>query len=118
MLFVRYLASVADIAGELVRESFAEVIGKVKEHHDRAVRGEARFEDVPMSCKKKYSSRKPLDGLLESLERHIACVPVVGYNSQNYDLNIIKGELLERIQEVEGEDFNFVVKRVNSMSCV
>jgi hypothetical protein len=116
--FVRYLLTIADEAAVLMRERFESVLSRVREHHDRAVLCEEAFADDNMSAKCHYASRKPLAGLLESLEKHLACVPVVGYNSQNYDINIIKGELLECIQEEEGEDFNFVVKRVNSMSCV
>ena len=45
-------------------------------------------------------------------------MPVVGFNSQNYDVNVMKGPLLRHIRQLNGENFVFVVKRANKMTCI
>ena len=57
-------------------------------------------------------------GILKKLEQHISALPVIGFNSQKYDLNIIKGELFKTLLDVEEVDFQFLVKKINSMSVV
>lgn len=42
---------------------------------------------------------------------------IVGFNSQNYDLNILKACLVRSVDRFDG-GFSFVVKKCQSMSCM
>ena len=65
-----------------------------------------------------YTNRKDLHNLSEELDNHLRRLLVFGFNSQKYDINVIKGPLLCQLQRIVGEDFAFLVKKKNSMACV
>ena len=52
----------------------------------------------------------------EEFEQWLSAVPVIGFNSQKYDLNVLKHHLVRELSR--DDDFCFVVKRTNSLACV
>ena len=79
---------------------------------------EDRYITKPFSNKKYYNSRKDFCGLRKQLEKHIRVTPIVGFNSQRYDVNVVKPLLMRMLQEKEGCDVSFVVKKDNAMTCI
>jgi G:T-mismatch repair DNA endonuclease (very short patch repair protein) len=58
-----------------------------------------------------------LNSLKEALEKYCSETPVLGFNSGRYDINLIKGRVLEYMQMEKCKN-KFVVKRNNSYSCI
>lgn len=53
----------------------------------------------------------------EKLDTYISEIPVLGYNSSKYDLNLIKSKLAEYLQLAHTKK-NFVVKKCNQYMCI
>ncbi len=116
--FVTYLWGASKHARELLLDVFGDVIAavdrKVKEQRDL----EEPYKDAGFSNPHAYANRAGLCQLLDRIDKHISSIPVVGYNSGRYDMNVIKGYLMRSICALEEEKFSFVVKRVNNMTCI
>ena len=60
--------------------------------------------------------RKSLKSLQQKLEEYCARLPVLGFNSAKYDLNVIKAKLAKHLNL---EDKNcFVIKRAHAYTCI
>jgi G:T-mismatch repair DNA endonuclease (very short patch repair protein) len=70
------------------------------------------------SSKSAYKRRTRLGNVGEELDEYLRQIPVVGFNSQKYDINVMKGPLMRLLLERSDGDFGFVVKQQNSMKCV
>ena len=79
---------------------------------------EDRYATHPFSNKKYYNSRKNFCRLREQLEKHVRVTPIIGFNSQRYNVNVIKPLLMRLLQEKEEADAEFVVKKDNAMTCI
>lgn len=53
----------------------------------------------------------------EKLETYVNEIPVLGYNSSKYDLNLIKSKLAECLDLVNSKK-NFIVKKCNQYMCI
>jgi hypothetical protein len=78
---------------------------------------EKKFFDAGFSNPSTYKQRQCFGGLEKELQDYITTVPVVGFNSQRYDLNVIKGALMKRL-EMEEDPVGFVVKKTDALTCV
>ena len=116
--FVAYIWEVSRRARELVLESFGDTIAAVTAKVEEQRELEKPYKDAGLSNPHAYANRAGLCNLLERIDGHISSVPVVGYNSGRYDINVIKGYLMRAICALEKESFSFVVKRVNNMTCI
>ena len=93
--FVRYAEEVATRAECLLQPVYKNLLAKVsKSVKDR---GEAKkeFEKEKFSNKKTYESPAELCGLMGKIGMWLRQVPLVGFNSQRYDLNVMKAALIK-----------------------
>ena len=90
---------------------FAKVTSALDVVIDRQEELEEKFASKKFSNKAHYKKRNALVKLSQDLELHISSVPVIGFNSQRYDIQIMKGPLVRQIMEIEVEDFCFLVKK-------
>jgi hypothetical protein len=58
-----------------------------------------------------------LSRLRERFKGYCKQLPIIGFNSSRYDLNLIKGHLAKALNLFEGKD-NFIVKKNNSYMCI
>ena len=61
-----------------------------------------------------YKRRAGLCGIEKEFVKWIKRVPVVGFNSQRYDINVIKQPLMSCLLH----DIDFVVKKNDALTCV
>ncbi|KAJ8317503.1 hypothetical protein KUTeg_005407, partial [Tegillarca granosa] len=66
--------------------------------------------------RKQEKSFKPLERLLKELKEYRTQVPVLGFNSANYDMNLIKQHIAKHLN-MEGKG-TFTVKKNNSYTCL
>ena len=64
-----------------------------------------------------YARRAGLCQLQRDFRAYLSEVPVVGFNSQRYDLNVMKGALLKGLINCE-EKIGFTVKKIEAMTCL
>ena len=64
-----------------------------------------------------------MEGLEQEFDRWLSVIPVVSFNGQKYDVNVMKGELITALMdedpahEADEKKIKFTIKRLNSMAC-
>ena len=106
-----YLLEISEASYLLLLEQFSTVF----DHIDCCVDDESdseRDDDVETDRR----SRHPLEKLREKLDEYLHELPVVGFNSGLYDINVIKKYLFSYL--VKNEEVKFVIKRNNNHMCL
>jgi len=114
--FVALLGLISEEAGALMRKRCSSAFAQLEAAAQRASDAEKEFGDKPYSKQASREARK-IDRVIERLEAWCDVVPVVGFNSQKYDMNVLKACLVRSLNDA-GQETRFVVKRTNSMTCV
>jgi hypothetical protein len=76
---------------------------------------EEGFEKFDFSNFRAYKAQK-CEWLVTRFAKFLACIPVIGFNSGSYDLNVMKGPLLHYLSK--DTDINFAIKRGSRLQCV
>lgn len=106
-----YITNLALVIGDSVKRQHQETLDMLNEAIKTALEME---KEVSSKVKGKSPYKKhPLLALKNRYMRWIEQVPVVGFNSGKYDLNLIKKTFHQFLQETEGEDKIHVTKRNN-----
>jgi G:T-mismatch repair DNA endonuclease (very short patch repair protein) len=91
------------------------VFSLLKHRADDREKIEERFANAKLSNEATYNARARLCNLEEELRDYLRVVPVVGFNSQRYDLNVLKGALIKELEEVE-DSVEFTVKKMDAIT--
>ena len=120
--FVEYLTLIAVKSKELLRDklkSLREACAQAARERDTL---ELPYADLNMCSRSVYRARGGLCGLCERLDNYAECLPIIGFNSQRYDINVMKGALMKRLfgagTDKRSEKRTFIVKRQDAMTCV
>jgi hypothetical protein len=82
------------------------------------------WENIPLNSSEGLSSAQKImlnqiNRLIERLNFYCSEVPVLGFNSGRYDINLIKGKILKQLKMHEiSKNSGFVIKKNNSYSCI
>ena len=115
--FIDYALEIASKAGEIMSEKFSTVNHRLHRVVTKRERKEKKFAEAGFSSPRVYNSRRDLCSLPRDLYGWQHEVPIVGFNSQRYDLNVMKGAMVKAIDKSE-ESIDFVVKKMESMACM
>ena len=117
---MRHLHTISDAAYESLSASYADVLDQLKarkESWDDA-ESEANTEEEE---NEKESKTNPFNTLAEQLLGWLRQLPVVGFNSEKYDLNVVKKffipYLMKPSEDDEIDETRFVIKRQNTFMC-
>ena len=125
--FVGELLECAATASQLMRRRYKTLLKKIDQEVERLEKVEELYEEKrarraqacqtfsPRQEDQKKESRS-LSRVKEQFERWLDTVPVLGFNSQRYDLNVLKPTLMREL--IAHDDLGFVVKRQNNMVCI
>jgi G:T-mismatch repair DNA endonuclease (very short patch repair protein)/DNA-directed RNA polymerase subunit RPC12/RpoP len=113
--FVDYITTIQRCSEDLLLNKFQPFLRKLDEAIVCQQEAEASFLDAPFSHKATYHSRS-LSVMKKTLLSYLAVIPVVGFNSGSYDLNVIKPPLL-RIFHETGK-IHFSIKRNSRLQCL
>lgn len=118
-LFTSYLLEIAEAAELIMRDQFEEVL----EQLDEFCRQRGNLEvSYSKSTGSEYScSSQKLERLKAELEVYLKTIPIVSFNGQRYDLQVLKSDLileLLRQDACDDDGLRFVIKRSNSLVCV
>ena len=105
--FLDYLLEISEASYLLLLEQFSTDCCVDDDESDSE-----RDDDVETDRK----SRHPLEKLREKLDEYLHELPVVGFNSGSYDINVIKKYLFSYL--VKNEEVKFVIKRNNNHMCL
>ena len=117
---MRHLHTISDAAYESLSASYADVLDQLKarkESWDDA-ESEANTEEEE---NEKESKTNPFNTLAGQLLGWLRQLPVVGFNSGKYDLNVVKKffipYLMKPSEDDEIDETRFVIKRQNTFMC-
>ena len=117
---MRHLHTISDAAYESLSVSYADVLDQLKarkESWDDA-ESEANTEEEE---NEKESKTNPFNTLAGQLLGWLRQLPVVGFNSGKYDLNVVKKffipYLMKPSEDDEIDETRFVIKRQNTFMC-
>lgn len=116
--FVEYLLAISKKAESILLTRFETLFERIEKMIKSSNLIEDRYAHLSFSNPQVYDNRKDLCGIKSTLLDYIRRIPVVGFNSGRYDINVMKGTLFKLISEIEGEKFSFVVKKTNNMTCI
>ena len=113
-----HLHAVSDAAFESMKPSYESVLDKLKmlkEEWDSAEE-ECGLEEAENEDEVARKNRtNPFKKLLDQLFSWLRQLPVIGFNSGHYDLNVIKKFYIPYM--VKNNDIQFVIKRQNTFMC-
>ena len=112
-----HLHAVSDAAFESLKPSYESVLDKLKmlkEEWDSAEE-ECGLEEAESEANADENRTNPFKKLLDQLFSWLRQLPVIGFNSGHYDLNVIKKFYIPYM--VKNNDIQFVIKRQNTFMC-
>ena len=119
---VRLITSFLNYIEEVQERSYEELCGKftqVFQALDDAIVDqellEEEFAKKPFSNPAMYRARA-LSKLGDRFDSYLATIPVIGFNSGSYDLNVMKGPLLKHLHDTD--KIQFTIKRDSRLQCI
>ena len=123
--FVAYLENISEKAEQLNLKRYDSLLHQVERSVEHREKKEEKFQEAKLSNPKHYARRANCSNLEQRMRDYLAILPVFGFNSQRYDLNVIKPHLMKILtEEIDVDDdeavgqINFVVKKQDSMTCI
>ena len=108
--FVEYLVEISEASYSCLIERYVEVFEQIEEYQRIAGdNGEEIEESANGNC-------HPLQKLRQKLEEYLHELPVIGFNSGSYDINVTKKPLFSYL--IKNEEVRFVIKRNNNHMCM
>ena len=123
-MMVGHMEEIAERVYELAEEKWGWVLEKIdekinkdniyeEEMEDDCTENDLELDEVPEG----KTPSHPLQKVYRQLETYMSQVPVLGFNSAKYDLNLIKRCLAKHLNLHE-ETGTFVVKQNNAYTCI
>ena len=113
--FVSYISDISQKSYQLMLERCHDVITELDEFIAKRESIEAIYAEEKFSHPRVNGSRAP-HKFKEKFLNYLLSIPVVGFNSQAYDLNVNKGPLLKHLYQTG--KINYTIKRVNKLQCI
>ena len=113
--FVDYISTISESAFIILTEKFRDIVRQLDEFVEERESVEQTYADENFSHPRVYGSRAPFK-LKERFLVYLHSIPVVGFNSQSYDLNVMKGPLLQYLYQTG--NINYTIKRENKLQCI
>lgn len=112
--FVNYIGMISEVGYAILLEDFHDVIQELDEFAEKREIIEREYSEECFSHPRVYGSRAT-SKLKEKFLQYLHCIPV-GFNSQAYDLNVMKGPLLQYLHRTG--KINYTIKRDNKLQCI
>ena len=121
--FVNYAEEAATKAEALLRPVYRNDRHRIVKFLEERAEAEKKYEKESFSNKRVYEKRADACGLLGKIDEWMRRVPLVGFNSQRYDLNVMKAALVKCFCETDDEgkektSIAHVVKKQDALACI
>lgn len=100
--FVQMLIKMSKSAGDILKVKYEQIYNKLVNIVDK---------------KKKEKTQYKYKSIIKNLDDFIYQIPVIGFNSGKYDINLIKHNLFDALMQNK-QGINFSVKRTNTFMCI
>ena len=108
---VVYMTKIADAIRKEKEQLYESVFEEMNELEEKWSRDEYSPQVSKMMIKQiRFLKRK--------MELYCSQIPVLGFNSARYDLNLIKGKIIKALDLAKQKQDVFVIKKNNSYSCI
>ena len=95
---------------------YEDILRRVRRVAKKMETKELTYKEKPLSNAKHYQKRANLNDLENRIRNYVAVLPVFGFNSQRYDMNVLKPQLMRILSEpvdgkssskpIDGDDAN------------
>ena len=113
--FMEYIEDIQEKSFEELCFKFDGVLKDLDMVIDQQELIEEEFADNSFSNPTMYRARS-LSRLKTLFLSHLAVIPVIGFNSGSYDLNVMKGPLLKHLHD--NDKIQFTIKRDSRLQCI
>ena len=113
--FMKYIEEIQERSYEESCLKFTEVFQALDDAIIDQELIEEEFADKHFSNPVMYKARS-LSKLQTLFESYLATIPVIGFNSGSYDLNVMKGPLLKHLHD--NDKIQFTIKRDSRLQCI
>ena len=113
--FVDYIENCQTTAKQQMMHSFQDIFKQLETFIEEEESVEKLFCDKPLAPDSVFKSRD-VRRLVDRLVDYLSTVPVIGFNSSSYDLNVLKATLLKLFQLQK--TIKFVIKRESRLQCI
>ena len=113
--FVLYLEHLSFVAKKLCIDKFHDVFEGLGYFEKLRTLIEKKYEGFQWSNSFVYKQRS-ISNLIEMLCSYCGELPVIGFNSQKYDINCMRTPLIRYL--LKHDKIKFVIKRSNTMKCI
>ena len=113
--FVLYLEKLSAVTKQLCLDMYADVFEGLKLFAATRRFSENKFKSFTWSHPLTYQNRS-IETLINRLEEFCAELPVIGFNSQKYDINCMRTPLIRHL--LKHDKIKFTIKRDNVMKCI
>lgn len=119
--FTTYVLEIALKAKSLMKERFSEIYHQLEEISEEMQNKESSFPGVETTGETRTAFK--FIRLKDELDVYLKTIPVVSFNGQRYDLQILKSDLVSELLrqdpcEDESQGMRFVIKKNSSMVCL
>ena len=113
--FVVYLNHLSKVASTILLAKVEPFLSQLRKIRDDRSSAEAKFKDKPWSNKHVYDS-KGWDNIIDQVIAYFQELPVISFNGQRYDINVIRAPLIRHLSK--HDEILFAIKRNNTMKCI
>lgn len=113
--FVMYLEHLSDVASSLCQDKIQPLIDQLEQLRDKQVGVEKEFETQKWSNPFIYKNRS-VDALIDKVRSYFQELPVISFNGQKYDLNVMRAPLIRHLSKQD--KILFAIKRNNAMKAI
>ena len=113
--FVIYLDHLSSIASKTLLEKVSPFLSELRVLKDQSFAAESKFKHKPWSHPFIYAS-KGWDTIISQVIDYFSELPVISFNGQRYDINVIRAPLIRYLSK--HDQIMFAIKRNNAMKCI
>lgn len=114
-MFVTHLLATSECAYNILLQENSDILDALDSKITERNQLENPFESAKLSSTYLYQSRS-LTKVKEKYLMYLSELPVIGFNSQRYDLNVIRGPLVKSL--LNRDNITFAVRRESRMQCL
>ena len=113
--FVIYLDHLSSVASKILLKKIEPFLSELKTIRNQRQSAELQFQHKPWSNPYIYA-RKSWDSIINQVIDYFSELPVISFNGQRYDINVIRAPLIRHLSS--HDEILFAIKRNNTMKCI
>ena len=102
-------------AAEILVKKIESFISDLKRMRDQRLSVEQQYRQKPWSNPHTYAA-KSWDSIIDQVMAHFHELPVISFNGQRYDINVIRTPLIRHLSK--HDEILFSIKRNNALKCI